>query len=29
MTLCRQRQGEDYPPVIARAVAKARNILTQ
>jgi len=29
MTLCRQKQGEDYVPVIARAVEKAREILTR
>lgn len=29
MTLCRQKQGEDYAPVIARAVDKARNALTR
>jgi tetratricopeptide (TPR) repeat protein len=27
MTLCRQGQGEDYAPVIARAVEKARDLL--
>jgi tetratricopeptide (TPR) repeat protein len=29
MTLCRQKHGEDYAPAIARAVGKARYILTQ
>ena len=29
MTLCRQKQGEDYAPVIARAVGMARDILTR